>query len=190
MTMELRASAGAFLVSVPQMMDPNFMHSVVLVCEHSAEGAVGLVVNRRSPATVRELLPDHPVFSKLDFPVFGGGPVGLDTLQFVHRAADRIAGGYELSDGIVLGGSMEDLARFLEEEEHPERSVRLFLGYSGWGEHQLDGELETGSWVPAPPDPGLVFSNDPPEAVWRRALRSIGSEGEGLSQLPPDVSWN
>lgn len=188
--MELRAAAGAFLVSVPQMMDPNFMHSVVLVCEHNAQGAVGLVVNRRSPATVRELLPEHPVLSRVDFPVFAGGPVGLDTLQFVHRAADRIGGGHELSNGLVLGGSMQDLARFLDESPRPERSVRLFLGYAGWGEDQLDAELQTGSWVPAPPDPELVFSVEPPAAVWRAALRSIGDQGEGLSQLPPDVSWN
>ena len=188
--MDLRAAAGTLLVSVPQMMDPNFMHSVVLICEHGEAGALGLMVNRPSPSGLSELLPKHPVFSKLDFEVFAGGPVGLDTLQFVHRVPDQIEGGVELSNELVFGGNMEQLAEFLREAPEPESSVRLFLGYAGWGEGQLDAELGTGSWVPVPPDADLVFSRETSGAVWRSALRSIGAAGDDLSQLPPDVSWN
>jgi len=188
--MELRVAPGSFLVSVPQMLDPNFMHTVVLVCEHGAEGAVGLVVNRPPSARIGDLLPEHPGFSELDIPVHQGGPVGLDTLQFVHTAGERIPGGLELPNGLYLGGDMQALGEFLGNEKEPQRRVRVFLGYAGWGGGQLEEELQTGSWVPAPADPRLLFSAEPAEDIWRSSLRSLGIAGENLSQLPPDISWN
>ena len=188
--MELRAQPGSFLVSVPQMLDPNFMHTVVLICEHTADGALGLVVNRAPSVLVRDLLPQHPVFSELDFPVHQGGPVGLDTMQFIHTTADRIPGGIELARDLYLGGDLEALGAFIDSSPEPQRKTRLFVGYAGWGGGQLDTELKTGSWVPAPLDSKLLFSDEPAEDVWRRSLRSLGLAGENLSQLPPDVSWN
>ena len=131
-----------------------------------------------------------PEFSKLDFPVHQGGPVGLDTLQFIHTAGDSIPGGMTLPSGLCMGGEMEALGAHLAQAEDPERNVRLFLGYAGWGAGQLEEELSTGSWVPAPADTQLLFSNAPAEEIWRSSLRSLGAAGENLSQLPPDVSWN
>ena len=188
--MDLIAAPGTLLLAVPQMRDPNFMHTVVLICEHSARGAVGLVVNRLAAVSVEELLPDHELLGEASFPVFSGGPVGLDSLQFVHRVPDRISGSLELSDGIHLGGELDDMARHLTQEPTAMASLRLFLGYSGWGAGQLDAELASGSWVPAPPDAGVVFHAETPEAVWRRGMRALGAQGEQLSQLPPDVTWN
>jgi len=187
----LRAAPGTFLAASPDMLDPNFMHSVVLMCQHDAEGAFGLVINQPAPVTVDDLLPEHPLLGKLAFPVFLGGPVGRDTLQFVHRVLDRISGGLPQTDGLWMGGQLEDLAQVISEDadEMADR-VRLLVGYSGWGEGQLDGELRIGSWVPAPLDPGLVFEGQEPERTWRKTLRSLGEGGAGLSQLPPDVSWN
>ncbi|MFT7479386.1 MAG: putative transcriptional regulator [Gammaproteobacteria bacterium] len=188
--MDLHVTPGSFLVSVPQMLDPNFMHTVLLMCEHTSQGALGLVVNRAPALIVRDLLPEHPKFAELDFPVHHGGPVGLDSLQFVHTTDERIPGGIELAPDLYLGGDLDSLGTFLGQEQQPQHSVRLFLGYAGWAAGQLEGELQTGSWVPAPLDPKLLFSDEPAEDVWRQSLRSLGLEGEGLSQLPPDVSWN
>lgn len=188
--MTLRAPPGTLLVAVPQMLDPNFMHTVVLLCEHTEQGAYGLVVNRRTEITVDRLVPDHPLLAASRFPVFDGGPVGHDTLQFLHRVPGRIPGGVELADGLHVGGRLDALAEYVRNEEHAGEDVRLFLGYSGWGEGQLDAELAIGSWVPAPLDPRHVFGDRSPEVVWRGVLRSLGDRGKRLSDLPPDVSWN
>jgi putative transcriptional regulator len=188
--MQLRTEPGSFLAASPDLLDPNFMHAVVLMCQHADDGAYGLVVNRASSVTVDLLLPDHPVLGGLAFPVHTGGPVGLDTLQFLHRAEDEIPGGLPLSGGLWLGGDLDALAQVLAAD--PERAaerVRLVVGYSGWGAGQLDGELASGSWLPASLATELVFATDQ-QAVWRRAVRSIGGEATGLADLPPDVSWN
>lgn len=188
--MELLTDPGTLLAAAPDMLDPNFMHAVVLMCRHSEQGAFGLVVNRPSAVTVDVLLPDHPVLGKRRFPVHTGGPVGLDTLQFLHRAGDRIPGGIEIANGLWLGGEIEHLARCIaDDEDRALGRVRLIVGYSGWGAGQLESELATGSWLPAALDVDGVFERDP-QVLWRNVLRSLGNEGAGLEDLPPDVSWN
>ena len=187
--MEPISAAGTFLASAPDLMDPNFMHRVVLMCQHSPEGAYGLVVNCPAEVKVSMLMPDHPVLGSCDFPVHSGGPVGLDTLQFVHRVPDRIEGGLEISDGLYLGGELEQMAMCLAAEDEAAATIRLFLGYSGWSAGQLEQELSDGSWLPAPLSVDAVFMNDT-HATWREVVRSIGPASEGLENLPPDVSWN
>jgi putative transcriptional regulator len=187
--MRLRTAPGSFLAAAPDLRDPNFMHAVVLIGEHGDEGAYGLIVNRAAPVTLDVLLPEHPVLGSIPFPIFTGGPVGLDTLQFVHRAGDEGVGGLPLADGLFLGGDLEALATFVAaDRERALHSVRLFVGYSGWGAGQLDDELASGSWLPAPGAPELVFGEDE-VATWRRVVRSIGG-ARGMADLPPDVSWN
>jgi len=181
---------GSVLAAAPDMLDPNFMHSVVLICRHSAEGAYGLVINRPASVTLDTLAPDHPLLGKQRFPVFSGGPVGLDTLQFLHRVGAEIPGGVEIGAGLFLGGDVDALARYLERElEAARRNVRLLVGYSGWAAGQLEGELATGSWLPAALEADWVFLEDA-QATWRNVLRSLGEEASGLADLPPDPSWN
>ena len=186
--MQLHAAPGTLLAASPDMLDPNFMHTVVLMARHTEEGAYGLVVNREAGLTVAELFPDHPHLGGSRFPVHWGGPVALDSMQFVHRAPEAIPDGVDLGGGVFVGGDFEALARFLTEREEAARErVRVLLGYSGWGKKQLDDELATGSWVPAPLEPALLFQADQ-QRTWRRALKLIGEDG--LAQQPPDLSWN
>lgn len=186
----LRAAPGTFLAASPDMLDPNFMHSVVLMCQHDDEGAFGLVINQPAPVTVDDLLPEHPLLGKLAFPVFLGGPVGRETLQFVHRVPERISGGVPLAGGLWMGGQLEELAQVIADDaDGMTDRVRLLVGYSGWGKGQLDAELALGSWLPAPFVDGEIFERDP-ELTWRRVIRSIGDGAQGLENLPPDVSWN
>ena len=188
--MELLTEPGSLLASAPDMLDPNFMHTVVLMCRHTEEGAFGFVINRPSGVTVDVLLPDHPVLGKKRFPIHTGGPVGLDTLQFVHRAGSAIPGGLEIADRLWLGGEIDALAHFVAEHgSQAERSIRMIVGYSGWGAGQLEGELAAGAWLPAALDVEWVFQSSP-QATWRSVLRSLGGEAAGLGDLPPDVSWN
>lgn len=188
--MELYVPRASFLAAWPDLLDPNFMHSVVLMCRHDANGAFGLVTNQRTEFSIGQLFPEHPVLCELEHPVHLGGPVDHQSLQVVHRLPDELEGGEPIDDDLWFGAELESLARLLAAE--PERAlanVRLFLGYSGWGAGQLDGELSGGSWVPAPLDVELVFGGESFEA-WQRVVRSAGKEAEGLDRLPPDPSWN
>lgn len=190
MARELRVEAGTLLAAFPDMLDPNFMHSVVLICQHSEQGAYGVVTNRATGLVVKKLLSHHPLLGRSNFPVFLGGPVDHNTLQFVHMVPEKIPGGLSIDGKLWLGGELDALGTYLTENPRvARRKVRLFLGYAGWSAGQLDTELGTGSWLPAPPATDAIFG-EPGETTWRRVVRSIGREGDGLEQLPPDVSWN
>jgi putative transcriptional regulator len=181
---------GWLLAAWPDLLDPNFMHSVILVCRHTEDGAFGLVLNDPLETDTTDLLADHPVFGRTALPVFRGGPVDTDTLQFVHRLPHELPGAQEISDELWMGGDFEALGRFVE--RHPERALgelRFFVGYSGWGVGQLEEELAGGSWVPAPPDTDEVFAPEPAGA-WKRVLRGLGDVGRGLAEMPPDPEWN
>jgi len=188
--MDRPVAPGALLVSVPQMLDPNFMHTVVLMVEHKDEGGLGLVVNNCTEVRLAELVEGHPFLDGFDHPIYSGGPVGRDNLQFVHRMPDEISGGLQLDAGLYLGGQLPDLADALEAGVATPDRLRFFVGYSGWADGQLEDEFDTGSWVPAPGDPDLVFHPETGEPVWRAALRGLGDAGRTLSQLPPDLTWN
>jgi len=186
----LRIAPGTLLLSAPPLLDPNFMHTVVLLVQHDDDGAYGLVVNRSTDATLGDLLPEHPQLGVSEIKVYGGGPVGLDTLQVLHQAPHALPGGVPIGQGLFLGTGLDELAGFLASEDASGARLRLVVGYSGWGAGQLDAELASGSWIPRSLDLALVFTDDPPEAVWRRALRDLGDSGVGLASQPPDPTWN
>lgn len=189
--MEMRTEPGTLLAAAPDLQDPNFTHTVVLMCAHNEQGAHGLVINRPAPLTIQKLLPQHDKLGLSTFPVHAGGPVGLDTLQIVHRVPGEIPGGYELGDGVYLGGELDALARYLTEHDEKDAAtrVRMILGYAGWGQGQLEVELAGGSWLPVRMDPDWVFDHEP-ELVWRKVLRALGPHAADLKDLPPDVTWN
>lgn len=197
MPQDLHVVTGSLLASSPDLLDPNFMHTVSVICEHTPRGAYGLVLNKRSSLTVDRLLPEHPILGGMALPVAWGGPVENDTLQIVHRFGKRIPGSYELAEGLYLGGELDQVAELLAEDPSPavQSGVRFILGCAGWGPEQLDGELATGSWVPLPLDTELVFGMDrgrpsDQEQTWQQALRMLGKQGEELAGMPPDIGWN
>ncbi len=148
----LRTAPGSLIAAAPDLLDPNFMHSVVLICQHSDQGAYGVVTNRPTRFKVKDLLPDHASLGQSKFPVFLGGPVDHTTLQFLHVVPEAIPGGLSIDGKLWLGGELDALGEYLVKNPRvAARKLRLFLGYSGWSAGQLDIELGTGSWLPAPP---------------------------------------
>lgn len=190
MAHELIVTPGAFLAAAPDLLDPNFMHTVVLMCSHSEDGAYGLVLNRRSDFRAREVLGSHDTLSRSTLRVYVGGPVSLDTLQILHRAPDVIHGGLPLVPGLWIGGELDDIGRLcVDDPTRAERDVRLFLGYAGWGGEQLEGELSSGSWLPAPGKLERIFQSDS-ASLWRDVIRDLGPDFRSLAFEPPEPEWN
>ncbi|MEM6772528.1 MAG: YqgE/AlgH family protein, partial [Bacteroidota bacterium] len=136
-------TAGTILLAEPFMMDTNFKRSAVLLVDHGEDGSIGFILNREVDMRVDELVDDFPEF---DAPVYFGGPVGTDTIHYLHNKGDLLEGSDEISRGVYWGGDYEKLKFLLRQELITPRDIRFFVGYSGWSEHQLKEELDHGSW--------------------------------------------
>ena len=134
---------GCFLLSMPQMLDPNFMHTVLLMVEHNEDGAYGIVTNRPMGLDLSALLPDPERLRGRDFPVHNGGPVGEDRLQFLHRVPALIPDGVPISDELYFGGDADAMVRAVAEGRVTPDELRLYVGYAGWGAGSYTG------WVAA-----------------------------------------
>ncbi len=180
---------GTFLISSPRLMDQNFMHTVVLLCDHTDEGSYGVVVNRPGKLTVADLQTDNELLAGRDDALWMGGPVQLETVQLLHRLGSGIPGSMHVVDDVHLGGDPAVIRRALEKRGEGRELIRFLLGYSGWGAGQLEAELSEGAWVTCPASEELIFDVRP-DTLWRRALRRLGGAWAALADEPPDPSWN
>lgn len=177
---------GILLIADPFLKDPNFLRSVVLLCEHQAEGSFGFVLNRPADHTLDELIPElegYPI------PVFEGGPVEKNTLHFLHQLPEEIPGGQEVLNGVFWGGDFEAVIRLLQEGKLGKDSIRFYLGYSGWGSGQLAGEMEEKTWLTVAAARSLIFHplyND----IWKDALRQLGGDYAQMIHYPIDPQLN
>lgn len=175
------------LVASPRMLDPNFMHAVVLLCEHNDDGTFGLILNRRLDIAVADLGSDLELLNSRKDPVFAGGPVQPTELQVLHRTGSEIPGAMAVVDGVAFGGDPDVLhAAFASSPDAP---IRFVLGYAGWGPGQLGAEMSERSWIVVSATVKRIFDPNS-ETLWRRVLRAEGGEVAGLADLPPDPSWN
>jgi putative transcriptional regulator len=183
----LQPAAGTLLVASPKLLDPNFMHTVVLLCEHGPEGSYGLILNRPGDFVLSDLGSDAPLLRGREDRVWFGGPVQVEHLQLLHRRTVPVPDSIEIVPGVRLGGDPDALCEALTGCD-PD-SVRFLVGYSGWGAKQLEAEMGEGAWVVCPARPEIIF-DEQPETLWRRVLRGRGGAIAGLADIPPDPSWN
>jgi putative transcriptional regulator len=164
--------SGSFLIAVPGLDDPNFSQTVVLVCEHSKEGAFGLVINRILMNSFRPLMKAFDITtSAVDLPIFFGGPVRPEQGYVLYSPYDGKYGSIRISDNLAVTASKEAL-QAIAQGKGPERFI-FALGFAGWTENQLEDELMTDSWLVAPLDHRIIF--DLPVADrWKSAAGSIG----------------
>lgn len=173
------------LLAMPQVTDPFFYRSVVLLLHHQDEGSIGFIVNRPTGVKIGDILDDLeiPWLGNEEALAFFGGPVEpqLGTLLYCPREEVSPADTEkEVIPGVVLTQHVGDLKSLAEE---PPTTFRLLLGYAGWGEGQLEEEILRHDWIVAPTREDLIFSEDPEEA-WRQALESIGLNPEQLPSWP------
>ena len=177
---------GQLLISDPFLKDPNFVRTVVLICEHDDEGSLGFVLNKPYKKKLHELITD---INSEEFPVFYGGPVHEDTMHFLHKRNDLIEGGFEIGDGIFWGGNFEQALIQIQNRTITKNDIRFYIGYSGWEHGQLENELKEKSWITREGNQHLIFHKQPTQ-IWKEALKDLGGEYAQMVHYPLDPQLN
>jgi putative transcriptional regulator len=177
---------GKLLLASPALVDPNFARTVVLIAEHTDDGAMGLVLNRPAAVTVGEAVPDLSWLAEDDAHVFVGGPVA-ETAVIVLAEFERpdLAGALVEDDLGFIGTDADDP----DQLDGAVRRARVFAGHAGWGPGQLEEELAEDAWIVEAPLREEIFT-DAPDDLWAAVLRRKGRRYALLATMPPDPSLN
>lgn len=175
MTAAQEALAPSLLLAMPQMLDPNFERSVVLLCEHSSDGTMGLVINRPTTTSVVSIVQADVVGEDCDsdLQVWIGGPVDTSRAWILSTDDPGTSERIRLNDDLFLAASADALRLCLKATPAEQNRYRFLLGYAGWAPGQLEGELAASAWLNAPLDLDLIF-NTPAEQMWSEAIRRLG----------------
>jgi putative transcriptional regulator len=177
---------GQLLLDSGQLTGSFFARTVILVCQHDAEGAFGLVLNRPTGGKVGEaLVADLPDALK-EQPLFLGGPVQPTAMSFLHT--DTFLPDGNVMANLNVGHSLDELVD-VGESFSTDKKVKLFAGYSGWSPGQLEDEMKRKAWLTHPASVELIFSPHN-ESLWAKLMRQKGWRNQLLSQLPDDPSMN
>lgn len=181
---------GSLLVSRPFLGDSNFTRSVILMvdCENSGQEALGVILNRKLDLGVNDAI------SGLDLPgnpgLYLGGPVGHDRLVLVHTlGSDIIPDSVALSNGLWVGGDFEAIKDYIRAGGETDGCIKLAVGYSGWGEGQLERELEEGTWAVCSLPAEDIMSPEGPE-MWKKAVDALDGRYNLWKQLPLRAGLN
>jgi putative transcriptional regulator len=170
--------APVLLLSMPQMLDPNFSRTVVLLAEYSKHGAFGLVVNRVMAEPAHEVIrAEPPMDIRKDVHLFIGGPVEPNRAWILTKHRELDGDALEIIDGVYLSAAPALIKHTLQSSPDPQ--VRLVVGYAGWAPGQLDDELAGSSWLVAPVEPDLLF-DVPIDVMWETAIRRLGADPSAL----------
>jgi len=178
--------AGSLLISEPFMNDPNFLRTVVLMCEHNQNGSLGFVLNKEVAGL--KLVDVMEDVGKGDFPLYLGGPVDRNLLQFIHSLGNEIEHSIEIAKGVYWGGDFDQLKFLLREDFVRKSNIKFFLGYSGWSEGQLEDELNQNAWMVTKSDQRGIFGD--PDQLWKNTLQKMGGKYRIISNYPTDPRLN
>lgn len=175
-----------FLIAMPAMADPNFSRTLTYICEHSAEGALGIVVNRPTDMDLGTLFervdiplePGGQGFAAM--PVYYGGPVQTDRGFVLHRPSGSWQSTIKVGEGIALTSS-RDILQAMSASGEP-GDVLVTLGYAGWSAGQLEWELAQNAWLTVAADPRILFDT-PPEERLPAAMQLLGVDFASLSEV-------
>jgi putative transcriptional regulator len=177
---------GQLLLDSGNLRGSFFQHTVVLICQHDAEGAFGLVLNRATGSKVGDMIvADLPDMLK-SCPLYLGGPVQPGALSFLH--SDAFIPDANVLPNLSLGHELDALIQ-IGESFSPAQKIRMFAGYAGWSPGQLESEMKRDAWLTHPASLELVFDT-PPEQLWRKILREKGWKYRILAETPEDLSRN
>jgi putative transcriptional regulator len=165
---------GVFLLSAEQLIDPNFSQTVVVLLEYSAEGAMGLVINRPTNVRLSEVFPDIRWLRRRRDRLFVGGPVHVEQLLLLVRSKEKPEDSFPVFGDVYVCSSVEELERIVENRS-PDEDFRTYAGYAGWAPGQLDSEVMRGDWHIMRADAESVFSPTP-EKLWQELIHKTRAQ--------------
>lgn len=176
---------GVFLVASPNLTDPNFRQTVVLICEYGPEGTLGVIVNRPTEFLLSEALSKLPLLKGTSYVLFLGGPVQPNGILMLFRVGQKPADTRQVVEGVYLGGNMDTLERIITQPK-PTETFRAYAGYAGWAPGQLEFEMSMGSWATVQADSSSIFDKDP-ASLWSDMLNTLSAPRVIRSSQLPDA---
>jgi len=177
---------GKILISEPFLPDTFFSRSIVYLTDHSPEGSVGFILNKKIDLTLSNAISGFDGWNeKLNM----GGPVAPDTIHYLHNMGDMIPGSVFVEDNIFWGGNIDSIRDLVAARSLTSVQIRFFLGYSGWSAGQLERELKEDSWVIARVKPEIVMNNRG-EDTWKRVPRSLNNKYRIWADFPDSPEMN
>ena len=177
---------GKLLIDSGNLAGSFFSRTVVLLCQHSTEGAFGLTLNRSTEKTVGEMIIEDLPERICEQDLFIGGPVQGQSMSFLH--SDDYLPDANVIPSLNLEHSLDGLVE-LGESFSVSQQVRIFAGYAGWGAGQLEDEMKRNAWVTHPASVDHVFAI-PPTQLWRAVMIEMGGVHKLMADAPEDISWN
>lgn len=178
---------GRLLISEPFLQNAYFQRSVVLLVEHNVQGSMGFVLNKKTTLWVNDFFDGFDDVPRI--PVYLGGPVLADRLFFIHSLGNIIPDSIRINDNLYFDGDFRALRRYLLSGKPVNGNIKFFLGYSGWTENQLDGEIEQDSWLVSHSSNGnLMLAED--ESFWKHSVEFVGGSYLTWINYPKDPILN
>ena len=182
----LNVKKGCLLISEPLLNDPVFFKSVILITHHTNNESIGLVLNQSTKVQLNQIINDIPLN---DFPVYIGGPVERNSIQFIHTLGSIVPNSQKITKGLYWGGVFEEIVQLMVKNKISKNQIRFFAGYSGWGSDQLKNEIKDNSWITHNVDVEICmkYSN---EKLWSDLIKTKSKKHALWVNIPKDPSMN
>lgn len=175
---------GNILIAQPALYDFTFNRSVILITDHNPEGSVGFILNKPLNNVVSLYVSELDC----DFPVYEGGPVETQNLYYLHKRPDLISNSEPICNGLYWSGEYEDVRNAINNQLISEDEIRFYLGYSGWGENQLQSEVEENAWIIVKDEVDIFQEWD--NNLWKLQMKKLGGKHLIWLNTPADPSMN
>ncbi|MGZ3862709.1 MAG: YqgE/AlgH family protein [Bacteroidia bacterium] len=177
---------GQILVARPFLNDGEFKRTVIFLAEHNDQGSLGFILNKPMHLTLKDVLPG---MDDLKIPVYYGGPVAQNQLFYVHTAGKEIKNSLHIQSNYYWSGDFAEVIDMLKTRRMSPSQIRFFIGYSGWGEQQLEKELNEKAWANLDSFTTEIL-NKHPEDMWREQVARLGANYKVFADTPQEPSLN
>ncbi len=167
-------AAGKVLIAQPDMPDPRFAHTVILLVQHGGDGAMGLILNRQTKLPLSKVLDGLQGAKNIEDPAYLGGPVEMESVLVMMRSGEKLSGAKQVLPDVYLIASKAAVEKALLARPDPGR-FRAYMGYAGWGPKQLEHEMDLEAWFILRGEAAMVFDPDP-DTLWSRLIRKTKAQ--------------
>lgn len=182
----LAPKKGRLLITEPFLEGEYFQRAVILLCEHNEEGSFGFVLNNY----VNIGLDSFDGIPEFETRISKGGPVSTKNLYYIHTLGDKLKGSIQVHDNLYAGGDFETLKELIANKEVAHNQIRFFLGYSGWVEKQLEGELKHNSWLVSEIKSVDDIMDSSYENIWNDYMEQQGGKYKAFAHFPKNPALN